>query len=46
MTDVSASNFMKSRGLNRTHFKAPLDESESEYGDIVYCCKVRWLTRG
>ena len=38
-TVVSTINFIKSRGLNNRQFK------ELEYGDLVYHCEVRWLSR-
>jgi len=46
MIDVSAFNFIWSRGLNHRQFKAFLDKIESEYGDIVYYCKVPWVSKG
>jgi len=46
MIDVSAFNFIWSRGLNHRQFKAFLDKVESEYGDIVYYCKVPWVSKG
>ena len=45
-TVVSTINFIKSRGLNSRQFKELLSELESEYGDLVYHCEVRWLSRG
>ena len=44
-TVVSTINFIKSRGLNNRQFKELLSELESEYGDLVYHCEVRWLSR-
>ena len=46
MTDiVKIVNFIRSRGLNHREFKAFLDEVGSEYEDVVYFSKVRWLSR-
>ena len=46
MTDiVKVFNFIRSRGLNHREFKAFLDEVGSEYEDVVYFAKVRWLSR-
>uniref|UniRef100_UPI00358F8063 general transcription factor II-I repeat domain-containing protein 2A-like n=1 Tax=Myxine glutinosa TaxID=7769 RepID=UPI00358F8063 len=45
-TVVSTMNVIKSRGLNSRQFKELLSELESEYGDLVYHCEVRWLSRG
>ncbi|KAI4830515.1 hypothetical protein KUCAC02_002143 [Chaenocephalus aceratus] len=43
-TVVSTINFIKSRGLNSRQFKELLRELESEYGDLIYLCEVRWLS--
>lgn len=45
-TVVSCINFVKSRGLNSRQFKEFLNELDSQYGDLVYHCEVRWLSRG
>ena len=46
MTDIArVVNFIRSRGLNHREFKAYLDEVGSEYEDVVYFSKVRWLSR-
>ncbi|XP_066978980.1 general transcription factor II-I repeat domain-containing protein 2B-like [Macrobrachium rosenbergii] len=46
MTDlVKAVNFIRSRVLNHREFKAFLDEVGSEYEDVVYFSKVRWLSK-
>ncbi|KAL3854578.1 hypothetical protein ACJMK2_013842, partial [Sinanodonta woodiana] len=39
-------NFIKSRGLNHRQFRSLLEEIGADYGDLVYCCEVRWLSRG
>ncbi|KAL6465184.1 hypothetical protein MHYP_G00253170 [Metynnis hypsauchen] len=44
-TVVSCVNFIKSRGLNNRQFKEFLKSLETDYGDLVYYCEVRWLSR-
>jgi len=39
-------NFILSRGLNHRPFRQLLLEAESQYGDLLYFCNVRWLSRG
>ena len=36
----------RARGLNHRQFKRLLDYTESEYSDVLYHSKVRWLSRG
>lgn len=43
---VSSINFIKSRALNHRQFKEFLEDIEAEYGDLVYYCEVRWLSKG
>jgi hypothetical protein len=38
--------YIKSKALNHRQFKQFLEELETEYGDLVYYCKVRWLSKG
>jgi hypothetical protein len=38
--DVSAVNFIRSRGLNHRQFEALSDDIEIEHGDILYFCAV------
>uniref|UniRef100_A0A5S6QHL4 Dimer_Tnp_hAT domain-containing protein n=1 Tax=Trichuris muris TaxID=70415 RepID=A0A5S6QHL4_TRIMR len=45
-TAVSCINFVKSRNFNSRQFKQLLNDLQSEYGDLVYHCEVRWLSRG
>ena len=39
-------NFILLRGLNHCQFRQLLLETESQYGDLLYFCNVRWLSRG
>ena len=39
-------NFILSRRLNHHQFRQLLLEAESQYGDLLYFCNVRWLSRG
>ena len=34
------------QGLNHRQFQQLLLEMDAEYGDLLYCCVVRWLSRG
>lgn len=43
---VKTVNFIKSRGLNHRQFQEFLKETNAEYGDVIYFCDVRWLSRG
>ena len=43
---VKAVNSILSRSLNHRQFQALLDEAEAAYGDLLYFCEVRWLSRG
>ena len=43
---VSSISFIKSRALNHRQFKEFLEDVEAEYGDLVYYCEVRWLSKG
>ncbi|XP_016061495.1 PREDICTED: general transcription factor II-I repeat domain-containing protein 2B-like isoform X1 [Miniopterus natalensis] len=45
-TVVSCINFVKSRGFNSHQFKELLNDLDSENGDLVYHCEVRWPSRG
>lgn len=46
MTVVIATvNFIRARGLNHRQFKELLRDIEADYGDVVYYCEVRWLSR-
>uniref|UniRef100_A0A0L8GE70 SPIN-DOC-like zinc-finger domain-containing protein n=1 Tax=Octopus bimaculoides TaxID=37653 RepID=A0A0L8GE70_OCTBM len=42
---VNVVNFIRSRGLNHRTFKAYLVEVGSEYEDVIYFSKVRWLSQ-
>ncbi|KAK6490688.1 general mRNAion factor II-I repeat domain-containing protein 2-like, partial [Huso huso] len=43
---IKTVNLIKSRGLNHRQFKAFLEQSEAEFGDVIYFTAVRWLSRG
>lgn len=43
---VSCVNFIKSRGLNHRQFQQFLHDLEAEYGDLIFYCEVRWLSKG
>lgn len=43
---VKSVNFLKSRGLNHRQFKTFLEQSEADFGDVIYLTAVRWLSRG
>jgi hypothetical protein len=45
-TVVSCVNYIKSKALNHRQFKQFLEELETEYGDLLYYCEVRWLSKG
>ena len=42
---VKTVNFIKSHGLNHRQFKSFLVDMASEYGELLYHNKVRWLSR-
>ena len=41
---VSTVNFIRSRALNHRQFQEMLREINSEFTDVTYYCKVRWLS--
>ena len=43
---VKTVNFVRSRGLNHRQFQQLMEEIDSQYGDLLYYCEVRWLSRG
>ena len=43
---VKAVNLVLSHALNHRQFKDLLAEADAQYGDLLYCCEVRWLSRG
>lgn len=43
---VKCINQIRCKGLKHRRFHAFLEEMESEYGDVLYFTKVRWLSRG
>jgi hypothetical protein len=45
-TVISAINFIRKNGLTHRQFKKFLEDVEAEYGDVMYYCEVRWLSRG
>ncbi|GFW36960.1 general transcription factor II-I repeat domain-containing protein 2A [Trichonephila clavipes] len=44
--DVKVMNSIKNNPLKHRQFQEYLRELESEYGDIIYYTKIRWLSRG
>ena len=42
---VSIVNYLRSRKLKYRLFKSFLEETDAEYGDVVYNTDVRWLSR-
>ena len=43
---VTTVNVIKHNALKHRQFQQYLIELESEYGDLLYYAKVRWLSRG
>lgn len=43
---VKAVNMVLSHALNHRQFKDLLAEADAQYGDLLYYCEVRWLSRG
>ena len=43
---VKCVNFIKKTGLNHRRFKSILDESNTQYGDVLYFAPVQWLSKG
>lgn len=43
---VKTVNYIRSHALSHRQFKEFLKELDSEYGDVVYFSRVRWLSRG
>ena len=43
---VKVVNSILSRSLNHCQFEALVDEADVQYGDLLYYCEVRWLSRG
>ena len=43
---VKVVNSILSRSLNHRQFQALVDEADVQYGDLLYYCEVRWLSRG
>uniref|UniRef100_A0A8C5BW02 SPIN-DOC-like zinc-finger domain-containing protein n=1 Tax=Gadus morhua TaxID=8049 RepID=A0A8C5BW02_GADMO len=43
---VKTDYFLKSRGLNHRQFKTFLEQSEADFGEVIYFSAVRWLSRG
>ena len=43
---VKTVNFLKYRGLNHRQFKTFLEQSETDFGDVIYFSAVRGLSRG
>ncbi|XP_030613825.1 general transcription factor II-I repeat domain-containing protein 2 [Archocentrus centrarchus] len=45
-TVVKTVNIIRARGLYHREFQAFLSDIDAEYGDLLYHCDVRWLSRG
>ena len=43
---VKVVNSILSRSLNHRQFQGLVDEVDVQYGDLLYFCEVRWLSRG
>lgn len=43
---VTIVNFLKSHGLVHRQFQQFLMELSEDYGDVIYHCEIRWLSRG
>jgi len=43
---VKTINIVRKQGLNQREFQQLLLEMDAEYGDMLYYCEVRWLSRG
>ena len=43
---VKVVNFVLVRGFNHRQFRDLLMEADAQYGDLLYYCEVRWLSRG
>ena len=43
---VKVVNSILYRSLNHRQFQAVVDEVNVQYGDLLYFCEVRWLSRG
>ena len=43
---VKVVNSILSRSLHHRQFQALVDEVNVQYSDLLYFCKVRWLSRG
>lgn len=43
---VSSVNWICSRGLNRSEFTTLLYELDGQYGSLLYCTEIKWLSRG
>ena len=39
-------NFIKSRGLNHRQFRSLLEDTDTDHGNLLYYCEMRWLSRG
>ncbi|XP_001494185.1 general transcription factor II-I repeat domain-containing protein 2 isoform X1 [Equus przewalskii] len=43
---VSSVNWICSRGVNHSEFTTLLYELDSQYGSLLYCTEIKWLSRG
>ena len=42
----SVMSVVLARGFNHRQFRDLLMEADAQYGDLLYYCEVRWLSRG
>ena len=45
-TVISAISSIRKNGLTHSQFEKFSEDVEADYGDVMYYCKVRWISRG